>query len=54
MTVPLVNGVLEPISVKTAGGTVGCTDVRLTGITSLALSGTPANAAVASANLVRR
>ena len=50
MTVPLVNGVLGPISVKTAGGTSAALTFGLTGITSVALSGTPANAAVASAN----
>ncbi len=39
-----------PISVTTLGGTSAVFDLTLTGITSTATSGTPANAGVASAN----
>ena len=50
LTVPLSAGAFGPISVTTAGGTSTPLSFGLTGITSAALSGTPANASVASAN----
>jgi hypothetical protein len=50
MTVPLVNGVFGAVSVKTAGGTSAALSLGLSGITGVALSGTPADAGKASAN----
>jgi hypothetical protein len=50
ITVPLTDGVFGGISVQTAGGTSALYSVNLAGITSVAASGTPANAAQASAN----
>jgi|GEM_PF-187621 len=50
LTVPLSAGAFGPISVKTAGGVSASFSVSLSGVTATALTGTPANAAVASAN----
>ncbi|WP_235578406.1 Ig-like domain-containing protein [Pseudorhodoferax sp. Leaf267] len=51
LTVPLSAGVFGAISVRTVGGgTSASYSVSLSSITSVALSGTPANAALASAN----
>lgn len=50
VTVPLSAGSFGPVSVKTAGGTSALYTVSLDSIDSVALSGTPANAALASAN----
>ncbi|MGE0642375.1 MAG: Ig-like domain-containing protein [Nitrospira sp.] len=50
LDVPVTAGAFGPITVKTAGGTSATYSVDLSGITSTAVSGTPANAAVASAN----
>ena len=50
MTVPLSDGAFGPITVRTAGGTSAAYSVSLSGITATALSGTPADAAQASAN----
>ena len=50
MTVPLSAGVFGAIGVKTAGGTSASFTVNLSSIDSVAASGTPANAALASAN----
>jgi hypothetical protein len=50
LTVPLINGAFGPISVKTAGGVSAPFSLGLTGITGVALSGTPADATKASAN----
>ena len=48
--VPVTAGAFGPITVKTAGGTSASFSVTLTGITSTAVSGTPADATQASAN----
>jgi hypothetical protein len=50
LTVPLSDGAFGPISVKTAGGVSASYTVSLSGIESVALSGTPADAGQASAN----
>ena len=58
LTLPLTAGSFGPITVTTAGGTSaalgsvlsGITDLGLSGAASVALSGTPATAGVASAN----
>jgi hypothetical protein len=50
LTVPLSNAAFGAISVKSAGGTSALFSVALSSITSVAASGTPANAALASAN----
>ena len=50
VTVPLSGGISGPIVVKTAGGTSAPFSLGLTGISSVALSGTPAVAGQASAN----
>src|SRR5262249_39814339 len=50
LTVPLVNGAFGPISVKTAGGVSAPFSLGLTGITGTALSGTPTDGTLASAN----
>ncbi len=50
VTVPLSDGAFGAISVKTGGGTSASYSVDISGITSVALSGTPANAALGSAN----
>ncbi|WP_374090612.1 Ig-like domain-containing protein [Methylomicrobium lacus] len=50
LTVPLSDGAFGPISVKTAGGVSASFSVSLSSVTATALSGTPANAAIASAN----
>ncbi|HEY0806863.1 MAG TPA: hypothetical protein VGD84_17455, partial [Pseudonocardiaceae bacterium] len=50
ITVPLTAGAFGPITVTTAGGTSLPFSVNVTAITGTALSGTPANAALASAN----
>ncbi|MHA4866064.1 Ig-like domain-containing protein [Duganella sp. PWIR1] len=50
LTVPLSNGAFGPISVKTAGGISASFTASLDGVTAAALSGTPANPALASAN----
>jgi hypothetical protein len=50
LTVPLSNGAFGGISVQTAGGTSALYSVNLASITSVATSGTPANAGQASAN----
>ena len=49
LTVPL-NGAFGPITVTTGGGTSAALSVPLTGIVSTAMSGTPANGAIPSAN----
>ncbi|MEY2842731.1 MAG: hypothetical protein RI920_768, partial [Pseudomonadota bacterium] len=50
VTVPLSNGVFGAVSLKTAGGVSASYTASLDSITAVALSGTPADAAVASAN----
>jgi len=50
VTVPLSAGVFGAISIKTGGGVSGSYSVGLSSITSVALSGTPADGAQASAN----
>jgi hypothetical protein len=50
LTVPLEAGAFGPISVTTAGGVSTSLSLGLSGITGVALSGTPADVAVASAN----
>jgi hypothetical protein len=50
LVVPLSAGAFGAITVTTAGGTSAPLSFGLTGIVSTALSGTPANASVASAN----
>jgi uncharacterized protein YjiK len=50
VTVALVNGVFGAISVKTAGGVSASYSVVLSGVDAVALSGTPKDAAQASAN----
>ena len=50
VTVPLSNGVFGAISVKTAGGTSASYTTSLSSIAATAMSGTPADAAQASAN----
>ena len=50
LTVPLSAGAFGPITVKTAGGTSAAYATSLSGVTAVALSGTPADAAKASAN----
>ncbi|MEY2843574.1 MAG: hypothetical protein RI920_1611, partial [Pseudomonadota bacterium] len=50
VTVPLSAGVFGAISVKTAGGVSASYTASLASVTATALSGTPANAAIASAN----
>ena len=50
LTVPLSAGAFGPITVTTAGGTSLPLTLALSGITGTALSGTPANASIASAN----
>ncbi|MBX9717205.1 MAG: pre-peptidase C-terminal domain-containing protein, partial [Burkholderiaceae bacterium] len=50
LTLPLSNGVFGAISIKTAGGVSASFTVGLSSITGVALSGTPTDAAQASAN----
>ena len=50
VTVPLDGGVFGPISIRTAGGSSAAYATSLSSIASTALSGTPADAALASAN----
>ena len=50
LDVPLSAGAFGPITVKTAGGTSTAFALNVTGIAGAALSGTPANVAVPSAN----
>ena len=50
LTVPLSAGAFGSISVTTAGGTSAPFSVSLSSVTGVALSGTPANASIASAN----
>ena len=49
LTVPL-NGAFGPITVTTAGGTSAALSTPLTGVIGVAMGGTPANAALPSAN----
>uniref|UniRef100_UPI003CF3B8E5 Ig-like domain-containing protein n=1 Tax=Massilia sp. TSP1-1-2 TaxID=2804649 RepID=UPI003CF3B8E5 len=50
ITVPLTNGVFGAINVKTAGGVSASFSASLDAVQALAFSGTPADAATASAN----
>ena len=50
LTVPLSNGAFGPVTVTTAGGTTAAYAPTITSIVGTALSGTPADAAQASAN----
>ena len=50
LSVPIVDGAFGAITVKTAGGTSAAYSVNVGGVAATALSGTPANAAQASAN----
>jgi hypothetical protein len=50
LTVPLSNGVFGAISIKTAGGVSASYTASINAISAVALSGTPADAAQASAN----
>jgi len=50
MTVPLSDGVFGPISVTTDGGVSASLSNSLTSVQAVAMSGTPANAGLASAN----
>ncbi len=50
LTVPLSNGAFGPVSIRTAGGTSASLTSSLAGVNAVALSGTPADAAKASAN----
>ncbi len=50
ITVPLTDAAYGPITVKTVGGTSTPFAVNLTSVTATALSGTPADASIASAN----
>jgi hypothetical protein len=50
MNVPLTGGAFGAITVKTAGGTSAAYSVNLGGITATAMSGTPANPGLPSAN----
>jgi uncharacterized protein YjiK len=50
LSVPMVDGAFGAITVKTAGGTSAAYSVNLSGVAATALSGTPANAALPSAN----
>jgi len=50
MGVALSDAAFGPITVKTAGGTSAAFAVAISGVEGTALSGTPANAAIASAN----
>jgi hypothetical protein len=50
LTVPLSDGVFGAISIKTAGGVSAGYTASIGSITATALSGTPANAGLASAN----
>ena len=50
LTLPLTDAAFGPVSVTTPGGTSTAFTPTLTAVNSTALSGTPANAAIASAN----
>ena len=48
--VNLVDGAFGPVTVKTAGGASAAFSIDVTGISGKAMSGTPADAGIASAN----